>query len=147
MLLEVISITAKKIVMYNLNEIRNIALDKCKIISLDPKRLPLLDRLHYYCNYLVYIKFDCYHYYHSDRGAISELKITTNYQELLFWIFRDATHYLAFEYELKHRVEDQDSRIIAFTKHIEILENLNLQVEFVEQLKLYYKRLLKKKLF
>ena len=45
---------------------------------------------------------------------------------LLEQIFDDITFGLAFSYELKHRIEGQDCRIIGFAKQIELLERLDL---------------------
>lgn len=67
---------------------------------------------------------------------------TLNIDELLFEIFKNATHRMAFNFELKNRIENQDFRIIAFKKHIEILNSLPLDKKFVNKLREYYDYLL-----
>jgi len=62
-----------------------------------------------------------YHYVVVERGQELERKSTTDFDELLYWIFVDTSHSLAFAYELKNRVEDQDCRRIAFPKQVELL--------------------------
>jgi hypothetical protein len=65
-----------------------------------------------------------YCYVVMERGQELERRLTDDYDELLYWIFRDATHSLAFAYELRNRVEDQDCRRIAFPKQIELMEQI-----------------------
>lgn len=62
-----------------------------------------------------------YHYVVVERGQELERKSTTVFDELLYWIFASASHRLAFSYELKNRVENQDCRRIAFPKQVELL--------------------------
>jgi hypothetical protein len=62
-----------------------------------------------------------YHYVIVERGQELERKSTSDFDELLYWVFEDTTHNLAFAYELKNRIEDQDCRRIAFPKQVELL--------------------------
>ncbi|MBV9791279.1 MAG: hypothetical protein JOZ51_23995 [Chloroflexi bacterium] len=62
-----------------------------------------------------------YHYVVVERGRELKRKTTTALDELLYWIFADVTHTMAFSYELKHRLKDQDPRRRAFAKQIELL--------------------------
>lgn len=64
---------------------------------------------------------DRYHYVIVERGQELDRKSTLDLQELLYWIFSDTTHSMAFAYELKNRIEDQDCRRIAFPKQVELL--------------------------
>ncbi|HEY0735045.1 MAG TPA: Imm63 family immunity protein [Herpetosiphonaceae bacterium] len=66
-----------------------------------------------------------YHYIIVERGRELERRSTSDFAELLYWIFSGATHSLAFAYELKHRSEAQDCRRIAFAKQIELLEAIS----------------------
>jgi Immunity protein 63 len=66
-----------------------------------------------------------YHYVVVERGQELDRKSTPNYDELLYWIFSDATHNLAFDYELQNRIEDQDCRRTAFPKQIELLSRIS----------------------
>jgi len=65
-----------------------------------------------------------YHYVVMERGEELERRSTESYDELLYWIFSDVTHNLAFSYELRNRVEDQDCRRIAFPKQIELMKQI-----------------------
>jgi hypothetical protein len=65
-----------------------------------------------------------YHYVVVERGEERERRSTVRYDELLYWIFRDVTHQLAFSYELRNRVQDQDCRRIAFPKQIELMKQI-----------------------
>lgn len=66
-----------------------------------------------------------YHYVIVERGAEIERRSSANYGDLLFWIFSDITHGLAFAYERTHRIEDQDSRRIAFPRQIELMRRID----------------------
>lgn len=65
-----------------------------------------------------------YHYVVVERGRESTRRSSPHYADLLYWIFADVTHDLAFSYELTHRVEDQDCRRIAFPRQIELMRRL-----------------------
>lgn len=71
---------------------------------------------------------DHYHYVIVERGQELERKSTSDFDELLYWIFADTTHSLAFAYELKNRLEDQDCRRIAFPKQVELLRLISPQM-------------------
>jgi hypothetical protein len=66
-----------------------------------------------------------YHYVVMERG--NELKrITTNdLDDLLYQVFCDTTSQLASEYEVPHRVEEQDNRRMMFDHQIETLARLS----------------------
>jgi hypothetical protein len=66
-----------------------------------------------------------YHYVIVERGQEISRQSSTNYNDLLYWIFSDATHNLAFSHELKNRIEDQDCRRIAFPKQIELMSKIS----------------------
>jgi hypothetical protein len=65
-----------------------------------------------------------YHYVVVERGVERERRSSRQYEDLLYWIFRDITFGLAFSYELLNRIEDQDCRRIAFPKQIELMRQL-----------------------
>jgi hypothetical protein len=60
-----------------------------------------------------------------ERGEELQRRFTDNHHELLYWIFADITHTLAFAYELRNRIEDQDCRRIAFPKQIELMRQID----------------------
>lgn len=76
----------------------------------------------------VEVHHQLYHYVVVERGQELEHRSTPNFNELLYWIFSDVTHTLAFTYELHHRIEGQDSRRLAFAKQTELLERLDPQM-------------------
>jgi len=69
---------------------------------------------------------ELYHYVVVERGQEISRHSSANYDDLLYWIFSDATHNLAFDYELNNRIEDQDCRRIAFPKQIQLLGKISL---------------------
>ena len=76
----------------------------------------------------VEIANDLYHYVVVERGQELERSSSPRYEDLLFWIFKDVTHNLAFTYELTNRIEDQDCRRIAFPKQVEFMKQLGLEM-------------------
>ena len=66
-----------------------------------------------------------YHHVVVERGQEIDRKSSTDYNDLLYWIFSDATHNLAFDYELKNRIEDQDCRRIAFPKQVQLIAKIS----------------------
>ena len=66
-----------------------------------------------------------YHYIVVERGVELERKSTSDYDQLLYWIFQYATYCLAFRYELENRVQGQDCRRIAFSRQVELLSRIN----------------------
>lgn len=73
----------------------------------------------------VEIDLDLYHYIVVERGKELLRRSSPDYEDLLYWIFRDITHELAFAWELKYRVEDRDCRRMAFPKQIELMQLLS----------------------
>ena len=69
-----------------------------------------------------------YHYVVVERGQERERRSSGTYDDLLFWIFESVTHNLAFAYELRHRVEDQDCRRIAFPMQIALMSRLSSEM-------------------
>jgi hypothetical protein len=66
-----------------------------------------------------------YQYVGIERGQEIYRASTTDYDELLYWVFQSATSSIAFDYELNHRIEDQDCRRIAFPRQIELMHKIN----------------------
>jgi len=107
--------------MKQLKEIEEDVLRLAKLIGATRNQLPTYGRTRDFAYPHIEVDARLYHYVIVERGQELERKSTSNYDELLYWIFSDATHSLAFEYELRHRIEDQDCRRIAFPKQIELL--------------------------
>ena len=66
-----------------------------------------------------------YHYVIVERGLERDRKSFATLDGLLEQIFDDVTFGMAFSYELAHRIESQDCRILGFAKQIELMEQLN----------------------
>ncbi|SDR66319.1 Imm63 family immunity protein [Christiangramia echinicola] len=65
------------------------------------------------------------HYIFKERGEIVYEKSTSDFDEILFWIFEDITSTLSYDFELKNRIEDQDFRRIAFNHQVKLRTKLN----------------------
>ena len=68
-----------------------------------------------------------YHYVVVERGQEWERITTKHLDELLYRVFRSVTLRMAIDYELKHRVEGQDSRRVAFQHQLELLSTLSAE--------------------
>lgn len=65
------------------------------------------------------------HFVVVERGQELKRKTTSNLKELLYWIFSSVTFSMACSYELKNRIEKQDSRRTMFRKQEELLTTLD----------------------
>ena len=74
-----------------------------------------------------------YNYVISERGNEYERKITSDLNDLLYWIFASVTFSMACDYELKNRIENEDFRRIMFAKQEELLGLLNKDWEETEK--------------
>lgn len=61
----------------------------------------------------------------QERGKEIRRDSTRDENELLYWVFESVAFGLASTYELEHRVEGQDFRIILFQKQMELLRRLS----------------------
>lgn len=75
-----------------------------------------------------------YNYVISERGTEYERRITSDLNDLLYWIFSAITSYMACDYELKNRVENKDFRRIMFAKQEALLGILNKDWEKKERM-------------
>ena len=66
-----------------------------------------------------------YNYVISERGTEYERRMTSDLNDLLYWIFASITFSMACDFELKNRVENKDFRRIMFAKQEELLGNLD----------------------
>lgn len=66
-----------------------------------------------------------YQYGGCDRGNCSISVETPTLDECMFHAIKGAAFDLALDYELKHRVENQDFRIIFFRKMIQYMKQIN----------------------
>lgn len=76
-----------------------------------------------------------------ERGREIEHRVTQDLDELLYWTFEAITFSIACDWELAHRIEEQDSRILLFTHQLELLERLN--PAWTERFRAEHRRLLR----
>lgn len=62
-----------------------------------------------------------YMYVVSERGEEFIRQITSDLDELLYWIFDGITFSMAAKYEINHRVGGVDPRRVIFSKQLEML--------------------------
>ena len=74
-----------------------------------------------------------YNFVISERGNEYERKLTSDLNDLLYWIFSSVTFSMACDYELKNRIADKDCRRIMFEKQEELLGLLNKEWEEKEK--------------
>jgi hypothetical protein len=68
-----------------------------------------------------------FHYVVTERGTEQERRSTKDESEALFWLVSDVVFELASEYELRHRVPDEDFRRLMFAKEVELMKGLDAQ--------------------
>jgi hypothetical protein len=107
--------------MKTLSEIKSEVARLAKILGASSDDLPTYGQSRDFAYPHVEVDDKCYHYVIVERGRELERKSTSDLDDLLFWIFSDTTHNLAFAFELKNRIEDQDCRRTAFPKQVELL--------------------------
>lgn len=107
--------------MKSLAEIKAEVICLAQVLGASGDDLPTYGHTRDYAHPHIEVDKEHYHYVVVERGQELQRKSTSNFQELLYWIFADTTHNLAFAYELKNRVEDQDCRRTAFPKQVELL--------------------------
>ncbi len=66
-----------------------------------------------------------FHYVIIERGEERHRATTSNLDDLLYLVFSDITHSLALNYELRHRIETQDSRRLWFAHQVQLLNTLS----------------------
>lgn len=66
-----------------------------------------------------------YNYIVVEKGSELNRDITNNLDELLYWIFKSITSNMAMHFELKNRINNQDTRKLYFNKQIELLTSVN----------------------
>ena len=64
---------------------------------------------------------DAYCYVVTERGREFERRRTPDPDELLYWLVSDLTWAMACEYELRHRIADEDCRRLLFQKQLQCL--------------------------
>jgi hypothetical protein len=62
---------------------------------------------------------------YTERGKRYGERRTTDPDELLYWFVSDLTWVMACDYEITHRIENEDSRRVLFAKHLELLASID----------------------
>ncbi len=76
----------------------------------------------------VEVKDGLYHYVVVERGEEITRRSSADFDDLVYWIFRDVTHHMAFFPEDMARIRDQDCRRVAFPKQIKLMKRLGTEM-------------------
>ncbi len=68
---------------------------------------------------------DEYHFVVTERGSEYERLKTKNLDDIIYWFVEGDVGDLARTWELKNRLEGQDSRRLWFKKEVELLKSVN----------------------
>lgn len=82
------------------------------------------------------------YYVITERGSEYERWVPSNMDDLLYRIFQGVTWSMAIQYELKNRIERQDSRRMSFDEHARLMGLLNR--DWQSRLQKHYKDILDK---
>ena len=114
--------------MKTLREIESEVTALGQLIGVGPPDLPSYGASSAFAHPHIEVANGLYHYVIVEHGEEQERRSTERYEDLLYWIFDSVTHNLAFDYELSHRVEDQDCRRIAFPKQVELMRKISTEL-------------------
>ena len=67
-----------------------------------------------------------YHYVVWERGNEDERRTTEDLHELLYWLMKGITFEMACDYELQHRIPNQDFRRLLFKTQLDLLKKLDV---------------------
>lgn len=87
-----------------------------------------------------------YKYVVYERGKLILERVTKDLNELYFWIFSSITSNLSFTYAASF-CQDDEQRIYAFKRQMELLEKVEVQEPFIVRLKNEYNKVLGYELF
>ena len=66
-----------------------------------------------------------YSYVIAERGEEYSRQLTSNFRELLYWIFKGISFEMACRWELQNRKEQEDFRRQLFAKQIQIIKEVD----------------------
>jgi len=129
-----------------LEEIKNYIFELGRKIGLDDdsKLYPMFSRTSNVFNdgASIYVENSKYYYIIMERGQLNKLFESKDLEEVLYPLFESITFSLASDYELNHRIKNEDSRRLLWKKQLELLEKINrnffvkCQIEIEEILKI-----------
>lgn len=111
--------------MNSIDDVREKVIELGKLIDAPRNKLYVFDVEGSDGRYHLEFHGDEYHYISTERGEELDRFVTKNFDNLLYKIFKHITSSMAFSYELNNRVQNQDSRRIAFSKQIELMSKIN----------------------
>jgi len=82
-----------------------------------------------------------YHFVIVERGEELNRKTSKDIDDLMYWVFESVTFSMASDYELKHRVENQDSRKLLFKTQLDMIGKIS--EKFAERLQAEFDQILK----
>lgn len=112
------------------------------LLGAAPHLLPTFGHNEDYARPEVRVSAQGYQWVVIERGQELQHRTTNQLHELLLWIAEDITFALASKYELAHRLERQDSRILLFAKQEELMRRLD--PDFAAQLRSRHQALLRR---
>jgi len=135
--------------MFKLSQIKEMVSKINEDLGLDTNRLPSYGTGNEYNPTFVTVNNDGYSFYvfdpYQNKDNQHLIICTLDINELLFEIFKDSTFFIGSHYEPENRIPNQDTRIVMFNKHIEVLNSLQLDKTFILKLREYYDYLLQLK--
>jgi len=112
-----------------LEEIKNYIFELGRKIGLDDdsKLYPMFSRTSNVFNdgASIYVENSKYYYIIMERGQLNKLFESKDLEEVLYPLFESITFSLASDYELNHRIKNEDSRRLLWKKQLELLEKIN----------------------
>jgi len=112
-----------------LEEIKNYIFELGRKIGLDDdsKLYPMFSRTSNVFNdgASIYVENSKYYYIIMERGQLNKLFESKDLEEVLYPLFESITFSLASDYELNHRIENEDSRRLLWKKQLELLKKIN----------------------
>ena len=112
-----------------LEEIKNYIFELGRKIGLDDdsKLYPMFSRTSNVFNdgASIYVKNSKYYYIIMERGQLNKCFESEDLEEVLYPLFESITFSLASDYELNHRIENEDSRRLLWKKQLELLKKIN----------------------
>lgn len=127
--------------MNKIDKVKQLIIDNAKKIEASQNYLPVFSLNDFANPYIELDEKGNYNYVIRERGTEYERKVFKTENDLLFEVFKNITSYLATDFELKNRIENQDPRILIFNKKEELLSLIN--DDWAKKERLRHQKLLK----
>src|SRR5687768_3276240 len=108
----------------NENELRKLLKDTLDNIGGNPKYLPKVNESDENAKPFIEIGRYGYEYVCQERGEELFRKLPYDTEELLYAVFSDITREMSHDWEVKNRIESQDSRIVFYERKIELMSKI-----------------------